>query len=73
MGNCFIVIYDIFVLAVSTPDKILTLLCVSVIASMVMGSYWLFVKESRDYFTLVNPKTDPPETQNPEPRSDLFR
>jgi hypothetical protein len=73
MGNCFIVVYDIFVLAISTPNKILTMLCVSVTVFMVLGSYWLFVKDSRDYFNLVNPKIDPPETQDTQPRSNHSR
>lgn len=66
MGNCFIVVYDIFVLAVSPPNKMLTLLCVCVALFAIFGSYWLFVKDSRDYFTLLNPKTDTPEETNPQ-------
>ena len=73
MGNCFIVVYDIFILAVSTPNKFLTMLCVSVAVFMVMGSYYLFVKDSRDYFNMVNPKTDPPEPHDTEPRSNHSR
>ena len=73
MGNCFIVVYDIFVLAISTPNKVLTMLGVTVTVFMVLGSYWLFVKDSRDYFNLVNPKTDPPETQDTQPRSNHSR
>ena len=65
MGNCFIVVYDIFVLAVSPPNKTLTLLCVSVALFVAMGSYWLFVKDSRDYFNQLNPKTDTPDETNP--------
>ena len=67
VGNCFIVVYDLFVLAVSPPNKLLTLLCVSVALFTIMGSYWLFVKDSRDYFTKINPKIEPPET--PEPKT----
>ena len=62
MGNCFIVVYDIFVLVVSPPNKMLTLLCVCVALFAIVGSYWLFVKETREYFTQVNPKSEPPET-----------
>ena len=65
MGNCFMVVYDVFVLAVSPPNKILTLLCVSVALFVMMGSYWLFVKDSRDYFNQLNPKTDTPDETNP--------
>lgn len=61
MGNAFIVVYDIFVLAVSPPHKVLTLLGVGVALFTIAGTYWLFVKDTRAYFTLVNPNTDPPE------------
>jgi hypothetical protein len=56
VGNCLIVVYDIFVLAVSPPHTFLSLLCVSVVLFTIVGTYWLFVKDSRDYFTRVNPK-----------------
>jgi hypothetical protein len=69
MGNCFIVVYDIFVLVVATPNKLLTMLCVGVTVFMIVGTYYLFVKDSRDYFNLVNPKTDPPEILDTKPRS----
>ena len=62
MGNCFIVVYDLFVLAVAPTNKVLTLLCVAVTLFAVMGTYWLFSKDSRDYYTQVNPK---PESNDP--------
>jgi uncharacterized integral membrane protein len=62
MGNFFIVVYDLFVLAVSPPDKLLTLLGITIALAAIMGTYWLFVKETRDYFDQVNPKIEPPTT-----------
>ena len=61
MGNTFIVVYDVFVIAISPPNKILTLLCVSVAVFAIWGTYWLFVKDSREYFNHVNPKIEAPE------------
>lgn len=58
VGNCFIVVYDLFVIAVVPTNKMLTLLGVAVILLTITGSYWLFVKDSRDYYTLLNPKQD---------------
>lgn len=67
VGNCFIVVYDMFVLlAVSPTHKVLTLLCVAVILFTVVGSYWLFVKDSRDYFTQLNPKIDSRDPLDPK-------
>ena len=62
MGSLFIVINDLFYFSVTPQNKISTLLCVTVVLCTIVGSYWLFVKESRDYFNRVNPKTDSPET-----------
>lgn len=61
MGNAFIVVYDLFVVAISPPNKILTLLCVGITVFTIWGTYWLFVKDSREYFNQVNPKIEPPE------------
>ena len=61
MGNAFVVIYDIFVLAISPPNRILTALCVLVALFTIAGTYWLFVKDSREYFNQVNPKVEPQE------------
>ncbi len=66
LGNFFIVVYDLFVLAVSPPNKVLTLLGVTVALFTIMGTYWLFVKDSRDYFNAVNPKNEPPELPGPK-------
>ena len=69
MGNCFIVVYDIFVLVVSPANKVLTLLCVSVALFTVMGTFCLFAKDSRDYFNQINPKA---ESQDPlDPKTGL--
>ena len=69
MGNCFIVVYDLFVLVVSPTNKVLTLLCVAVILFTVLGSYWLFVKDSRDYFTQLNPKKESKDPLDPGKRT----
>ena len=59
MGNAFVVVYDVFVLAVSPPNKILTLLCVGIALFTIAGTYWLFAKDSREYFTRANPAIGP--------------
>jgi hypothetical protein len=61
LGNAFIVVYDSFILMVSTPNKALSLLCVAVVLFTAMGTYWILAKDSRDYFTQVNPKVEPPD------------
>ena len=66
MGNCFIVVYDLFVLAVSPTNQALTLLCVAVSLFTLFGTYWLLVKDSRDYFTLLNPKKDSQDPLDPK-------
>ena len=70
MGNCFIVVIDLLVLAFYPTNKVLTLLCVVVILFTVMGTYWLFTKDSRDYYTQVNPKPETNASQdlNPGPK-----
>ena len=62
VGNIFIVINDFFYFSVTPHNKISTMLCVTVVLCTIVGTYWLFVKDSRDYFTRVNPKIEPPET-----------
>lgn len=61
LGNAFIVINDLFYFLVAPRNKLSTLLCVAVVLFTIMGTYWLFVKETRDYYTALNPKTEPPE------------
>ena len=65
MGNCFVVVYDLFVLAVSPTHKVLSLLCVMVVLFTLLGTYWLFVKDSRDYFTQLNPKKESRDPLDP--------
>jgi len=62
MGSAFIVINDLFYFLLVPRNKISTLLCVAVILFTIIGNYWLFAKDSRDYYTEVNPKAEPPET-----------
>lgn len=62
VGNAFIVINDFFYFFLTAHNFISTMLCVTVVLFTIIGTYWLFVKDSRDYYTLVNPK---PETQEP--------
>ena len=66
MGNCFIVVYDIFVLAVAPTNKVLTLLCVAVALFAITGTYWLFAKDSREYFTRLNPKKESKDPLDPK-------
>jgi len=61
VGNIFIVLNDFFYFFVTPRNKISTLLCVTVVLCTIVGTYWLFVKDSREYFTRVNPKMEPPE------------
>lgn len=65
VGNSFIVINDLFYFSVTPHNKLSTMLCVTVVLFAITGSYWLFVKDSRDYFTAVNPKMEPPEPPDP--------
>lgn len=62
VGNTFIVLNDFFYFFVTSRNLISTMLCVTVILFTIVGTYWLFVKDSREYFTRVNPKSEPPET-----------
>ncbi len=61
VGNIFIVLNDFFYFFVTPNNKISTMLCVTVVLCTIVGTYWLFVKDSREYFNQVNPKTEPPE------------
>ena len=62
IGNTFIVINDFFYFYVTPHNKLSTMICVTVVLCTIVGTYWLFVKDSRDYFNQVNPKIEPPET-----------
>lgn len=61
VGNIFIVLNDFFYFIVMPRNNLSTMLCVVVVLCTVVGTYWLFVKDSREYFTQVNPKIEPPE------------
>jgi hypothetical protein len=61
LGTFFIVVNDILYFVITPHSKISTLLCVVVVSSAVVGTYWLFVKDSREYFKIVNPADDSPE------------
>jgi hypothetical protein len=61
VGNSFIVLNDFFYVIVVPSNKISTVLCTIVILCTLVGTYWLFVKETREYFALINPKVKPPE------------
>jgi len=61
VGNTFIVLNDFFYFYVTPHNKISTILCVIVVLFTIVGTYWLFVKDSREYYTRVNPKIEPPE------------
>ncbi|BBO86985.1 hypothetical protein [Desulfosarcina ovata] len=62
VGTLFVVINDLFYFALAPHNKIATLLCVVVVLLAITGTYQLFDKASRDYFTKLNPKT---ESQDP--------
>ncbi|WP_319525181.1 hypothetical protein [uncultured Desulfosarcina sp.] len=71
MGNCFIVVYDIFILAISPSNKALSLLCVGVVLFAILGTYWLFGKDSRSYFSQLNPKQETGDPLDPKAGSNL--
>lgn len=61
VGNAFIVLNDFFYFYVTPHNMISTLLCVAVMLCTIVGTYWLFTKDSREYYTQINPKIVPPE------------
>lgn len=61
VGSVFIVINDFFFFLVTPRNQVSTLLLVAVVLCTLVGTYWLFTKASRDYFTKVNPKPEPPD------------
>ena len=61
VGSSFIVINDVFYFVVASPSIFSTILCVTVVLFTIVGTYWLFVKDSRIYFTRVNPKPEGPD------------
>ena len=61
VGSLFIVVNDLFFFLVTPRNQISTLLFIAVLMCTIIGLYWLFVKASRDYFTQVNPKPEPPD------------
>jgi hypothetical protein len=61
VGSLSIVVNDLFFFLVSPRNQITTLLLVAVVLCTIIGIYWLFVSASRDYFTQVNPKPEPPD------------
>ena len=73
VGNIFIVLNDFFYFFLTPRNKISTMLCVTVVLCTIVGTYWLFVKDSRDYFTRVNPKTEPPEIPDSSAGPNRFR
>jgi len=67
VGNTFIVLNDVLYFFISPGNKISTMLCVTVVLFTIVGTYWLFTKDARAYFTRVNPKIEPPETPGSNP------
>jgi hypothetical protein len=73
MGNCLIVVYDIFILVFFPSNKVLSLLCVGVVLFAILGTYWLFAKDSRTYFSQVNPKNETEDPLDPKTGSNLSK
>jgi hypothetical protein len=73
VGNVFIVLNDFIYFYVTPHNMISTLLCVTVVLCIIVGTYWLFVKDSREYYTRVNPKNEPPEIPGSDPGPNRFR
>ena len=59
VGNLFVVVNDLFYFVAIPHSSIATLLCVVVAVFATFGMYWLFVRETRDYFNTVNPEKNP--------------
>lgn len=66
LGSAFIVINDLVYFYAVPRTRLSTLLCVTVVLFSIVGTYWLFVKDSRDYFTKVNPKAESSDSLGPE-------
>ncbi len=62
MGSCFILVYDLMWFLTVPHDKISTILCVIIFLFSIVGTYFLFAKDVRDYFNRMNPK---PESAGP--------
>ncbi len=62
MGSFFVVVYDLIWFVATPPSPISTLLCVVIVLFTIIGTYFLFTKKSRYYFTAINPK---PEKKDP--------
>jgi hypothetical protein len=59
MGNAFIVVYDLFWFLIVPSHKLSSVLCVMVVLFTSVGTVWLFSKDTRDYYTRLNPKREP--------------
>lgn len=64
VGNLFVIINDMFYFAITPHRSVSTLLCVVVVLFAISGTYWLFVKQTRDYFNAVNPDRNPAKNTN---------
>lgn len=62
VGNLFVIINDLFYFVIIPHRSVSTLLCVIVVLFAIVGTYWLFVKDTRDYYNQVNPDDKPAET-----------
>lgn len=65
VGNAFIVVYDMFWFLIVPSDKLSTVLCVMVVLFTMVGMVWLLSKDTREYYTRLNPKTEPSGPQGP--------
>jgi hypothetical protein len=54
VGNAFIVINDLFYFLIVPRNKLSTVLCVMVVLLTCVGTFYLFSKENRDYYTKIN-------------------
>jgi hypothetical protein len=69
VGNAFIVVYDMFWFLIVPSDKLSTVLCVMVVLFTIVGMIWLFSKDTRDYYTQLNPNAEPPDPTGPSSSS----
>ena len=58
VGNLFVVVNDVLYFVMIPHNQLATGLCVIVAVFILFGTYWLLVRESRDYFDQVNPDKD---------------
>jgi hypothetical protein len=71
VGNAFIVVNDLFYFLLAPRNKLSAVLCAMIVLFACLGTVLLFSKETRHYYTKLNPKReslDPTAQEKPRPR-----